>query len=650
MLRPAPLAVIVIAHDSLVDRSDALDQFVRQLYRDPDVPFSPSAGVPVVAGNLARDGTLASALLGPERRAALVLLDEHAITDASFVLALDRLVAAATPDVLRVFAVPLVANAFRVPSAVVQTNFLRFDSTPRDARWRRIGSGLVQELCRWLQGRTRASALAETSTASEAPITVFLSHAKTDGAIIAQEFQTYLQQQTRLNTFFDVHDIPPGFPFAREIEDRIGESILLVIRTDAYGTREWCQREVLAAKRVGVPVVVVDALESSERRSFPYLGNVPTIRHRAGDADRHERVLDLLLDETLRQLHFRVRVDRVIAGSRSKPVVLGSAPELVRFALAREHERRTGTKPRRRHRHVVYPDPPLSGPEADVLAHDAEAIRADSLTQFVVRRAARLAGALVAISASEADDPAERGLSHLHQRDLIVELARHFFAVGARLAYGGDFRKAGFADLLVDVARAYVRFGGPASPSIASYVPEPLTTDGRASYIDVVTFVEISDPSDDDVVSKEYRRALRLRAMRQQVASDAIALVAVGGRNSGFAGWRPGIAEEIATAVAIGRPVYLVGGFGGAAGEYARAVFLRGPTPCAVSTLDLGTEPTGVLALPLPGLVIRSLRKARNNGLSKAENVRLAETIDTDEIVGLVLAGLAAVTKPSGAA
>lgn len=602
--------------------------------------------MPVVAGSLSGDGTLVSALQGPERTAALVLLEDHAITDAAFVSVLDRFVAAASPDRVRVFPVPLTPNAYLVPSAVVQTNFLRFEATPPDARWRRIGSGLVQELCRWLQGRARTTAAPSTSTDSEVPITVFLSHAKKDGTTIAQEFQSYLHQQTRLNAFFDAHEIPPGFPFAREIEDRIGESILLVIRTDAYGTREWCQREVLAAKRVGVPVVVVDALESAERRSFPYLGNVPTIRYRTGEADRYERVLDLLLDETLRQLHFRKRVERLLAESPTKPATLACAPELVRFALAREHERRTGAKPRRRKRHVVYPDPPLSGPEADVLAHDAEAIRADSLTQFVARRAARLAGSLVAVSVSEADDPAARGLSPLHQRDLVVELARHLFAVGARVAYGGDFRKAGFAELLVEVARAHVRFAPPTAPQIASYVPETPSTEERASYVDVVSFVEIGPPPDDGDASPVRGRARRLRAMRHQVASDAIALIAVGGRTSGFAGWRPGIAEEIATAIVVGRPVYLVGGFGGAAGEYARSAFLRASTPTSAAAAELGSEPSDMLSLPAADEVLRALRRRRANGLSKAENVRLAETVDTDEIVQLILTGLSTIARP----
>jgi hypothetical protein len=66
------------------------------------------------------------------------------------------------------------------------------------------------------------------------------------------------------------------------------------------------------------------------------------MRYAAGRADRQERVIDLLLDETLRSLHFRQRVDRLVADAPRKPVIFASPPELVRFALSRAEERRSG--------------------------------------------------------------------------------------------------------------------------------------------------------------------------------------------------------------------------------------------------------------------------------------------------------------------
>lgn len=639
MTKPAPLVVELLAHDQFVDAQDVLDRLVRRLFRDPNAPFSPSPAVPVVRAKLTKAADLQSNFDRRERAAALVLVDDHAIADASFRDALDRLVAASAPDTRRVFLVPLTANAYRTPNAFAETNFLRFADAPGELRWTRIGSELEHELCRWLLGRPRATLAGLPGTPSEEPVSVFLSHAKADGTAIANEFIDHLQKHTRLASFFDAHDIAPAFRFADEIEQRAAQSILLVIRTDAYGTREWCQREVLAAKRAGVPVVVADALEDTERRVFPYLGNVPTIRYRAHDPQRHERVLDLLLDETLRQLHFKRRVDRLLSEARGpKPIVLGAAPELVGFALIRERERRAGAASRRRTRRVVYPDPPLTAPEIDVLAHDAEPIRAESLTQFVARRAVALSGKVIALSTSEAGGPRDLGLSPLHQRDLVVELARHLFGAGAQIAYGGDFRKLGFAELLVQVHRAHARYANARAPGVVSLVREPIPSSERAAYVDSVEFVEVPTP-DVSAPSDRRREAAVLRAMRLQLAERAAAFIVVGGRSTGFRAWRPGVAEEIAAAVTARRPLYVIGGFGGVAAAYAAAIHRGAATPEAAAE-DLGAEPTGDLALPDAATVVQTARKLRN-GLSRAENQRLAVTIDVDEIVALVLRGLA---------
>lgn len=647
MTKLAPLVVELLAHVQFVDAQDVLDRLVRRLFRDPDLPFSPSPAVPVVRARLTKAGDLESSFDRRERAAAVVLVDDHAIADANFRDALDRLVAGSAPDARRVFLVPLTANAYRSANAFAQTNFLRFADAPAEPtlRWTRVGSGLEHELCRWLLGRPRSALAGPPGTQSEEPITVFLSHAKADGTTIAAEFIDHLQQHTRLGSFFDAHDIAPAFRFADEIEQRAAQSILLVIRTDAYGTREWCQREVLAAKRAGVPVVVADALEDTERRVFPYLGNVPTIRYRAHDPQRHERVLDLLLDETLRQLHFKRRVDRLLSDARgAKPVVLGAAPELVGFALARERERRAGGATRRRTRRVVYPDPPLTAPEIEVLAHDAEPIRAESLTQFVARRAVKLAGEMIALSTSEADDAPGLGLSSLHQRDLVVELARHLFGAGGRIAYGGDFRKLGFAELLVQVHRAHARYASARNPGVVSLVREPVPVADQAAYVDSVEFIEVPTPA-VSAPSDRRREAAALRAMRLELAARAAAFVVVGGRGARFRGWRPGVAEEVAAAVAARRPLYLIGGFGGVATAYAAAIHLGAPAPDDPITVDLDAEPAGEFALPDAATIVKAARRLRN-GLSRAENKRLAITIDVDEIIALVLRGLAGVVRP----
>ena len=258
----------------------------------------------------------------------------------------------------------------------------------------------------------------------------------------------------------------------------------------------------------------------------------------------------------------------------------------------------------------------------------------------------RLAGKTIAISTSDVDDPGARDLSPIRQRDLVVELARQLLAMEARIAYGGDFRKAGIMELLVEVQRAQARSTVDASPRIVSYLLETLGVEERAGYFDAVEFFDVRFldfdlVADDSAAARALGKAMSLRAMRCEIARDMDALVVVGGRTSGFTGWRPGIAEEIAAASAAGKPVYLVGGFGGVAGWYAQAAFRGCKIPSAPPPSGLGVETNGELALPSAREVVRTLQvRMWRNGLTNAENAHLAQTMDADEIVALVLSGL----------
>jgi hypothetical protein len=261
-------------------------------------------------------------------------------------------------------------------------------------------------------------------------------------------------------------------------------------------------------------------------------------------------------------------------------------------------------------------------------------------------RRAWLTGKTVAVSTSVADDAAMRGLSPRHQRDLVAELARHLLATEARIAYGGDFREAGFTELLVEAQRGHARSTGTASPKLVSYLLEPLPAEQRADFADAVGFIDVrffdlDSVADDSAAASALSQAMSLRAMRREIARDAVALVAIGGRTSGYAGWRPGIAEEIASAIAADKPIYLIGGFGGSTGWYANAAFRGGEIPDAPPPPVLGPETTGDLALPPVDEVVRALRgRLARNGLTSAENLRLAQSVDADEIVALVLGGL----------
>src|SRR5262249_32953334 len=61
-------------------------------------------------------------------------------------------------------------------------------------------------------------------------------------------------------------------------EDRLAHALCLSARGARSADDARSRAQLLAAKRHGLPIVVVDGSGASEPRSFPYDGNVPTVR------------------------------------------------------------------------------------------------------------------------------------------------------------------------------------------------------------------------------------------------------------------------------------------------------------------------------------------------------------------------------------
>ncbi len=106
-------------------------------------------------------------------------------------------------------------------------------------------------------------------------LSVFISHTKHDDsgsqrvAALIQQVRERIDGASRLGSFFDSNALQPGADWAAQLHAGATGMALLALRTDLYASREWCQREMLLAKRQGVPVVVLDApLRGEDRGSF----------------------------------------------------------------------------------------------------------------------------------------------------------------------------------------------------------------------------------------------------------------------------------------------------------------------------------------------------------------------------------------------
>src|SRR5262249_21907341 len=176
-----------------------------------------------------------------------------------------------------------------VARGIQATNFIRpHDALPAEEWLESLRADpndllipVTHELCRLLLGERRIEhGTGDLGGRVGRPVQVFISHAKIDGGPIARRIRDHIGQNLSLKTFFDVNDIPPGDQFENVLRDAVDQehTAMLVVQTDAYSTREWCQREVLWAKKYERPVLILHGVRMGEKCTFPYLGNTPAIR------------------------------------------------------------------------------------------------------------------------------------------------------------------------------------------------------------------------------------------------------------------------------------------------------------------------------------------------------------------------------------
>lgn len=256
-----------------------------------------------------------------------------------------------------------------------------------------------------------------------------------------------------------------------------------------------------------------------------------------------------------------------------------------------------------------------------------------------------LAGRTIALSISETADLPFLGLSASHFRDALTEIGRHLLAEGARLIYGGDLRANGFTEVLFELA--YRHASDLAEAQLINPLPWPVHISrpweelaAKAKSVAPVAHIEFL-ALDGSPLPDDQRQSMTphspspdewsegLTAMRNVVAGRADAYVLLGGQRAGYKGKMPGIAEEALAAIRAGKPVFLLGGFGGCARDVAELIGLR-----TTNSLTCATDWSGADQFA-------DVRPAHLHcGLNERDICRLAATVHTDEFAALVLRGL----------
>ena len=427
---------------------------------------------------------------------------------------------------------------------------------------------------------------------------LFISHSKHDdnreGLQYAEYLRDMINKDTKLSTFFDQKSIVDAYDFADQIEEAASNSMLVIVDTCTYAQREWCKKEVITAKNNNVPIVCVDLLSGVVDRTFPYMSNIPAISR----PDDWKKVVRLLLSTALRQYYVEQLLPQLVKEEkRDTTVTMSIAPEL--FTVCRlKPEIKT----------VIYPEPPVSKDELQVL------LRPDKSRKFITPMQVLADGEFlkrrnIAISVSEPQDSAQYGVGTAMFQDVSVELARHILAAGGKLVYGGDLRPDGFTAALGELTYQYASKADSdiTHMYMTNYVAAPYCggisqEDEETFYHNRVRLVRCNEPHESAEVAE------CLSSMRSQMENDVVARIVMGGKTAGFKGKMPGIIEEAIFSVQNEHPLYVLGGFGGAARQIVENYFE----------------------------IIHNL----HNGLSEEENQVLFNSANVIEIIALILKGL----------
>jgi len=332
---------------------------------------------------------------------------------------------------------------------------------------------------------------------------------------------------------------------------------------------------------------------------------------------------------------------------------------------------------------LLHPDPMMSVEEAGEL----EALGATLATPTGLW-GRRLEDFQLGLSLSPGDPPelTSLGLSPLHVEDAMRVIARQALAAGATLHYGGTLSPGSLTEALFEMIAAYNR-DGLKLPPLVNHTPWPWFKEVDTAWLakrkkmldmrrceppdDARGFAAAPGPGHVDrlraTAEGRFALARSLTRMREQAAEAVQARVALGGKPHDFLGVLPGILEEVVLAIRRSRPVYVLGGFGGAARLVAEALgggqpealslaWQRRLSPpygdmLAVHAREHARAPAAVPPPPDYAAVVAELNAfgvaglSASNGLSEDENRALFATASVDAAVSLLMRGLTRTTS-----
>ena len=531
---------------------------------------NPGVGLPVTLGRSLADieHGLPAILAASGRHATIVFLDEDAWLDRQAVgAALDRLVAATRATDGRCLVLPIVLHeAWATSPGEIATANLA--STPEPLLVSHLRAHVLAHLGAWL-ARGRAPGQPERPLS----ILVRRSHRAAAGEAVHRALAVAVEG-LGLASRCEVPDLDPDASLA-DLGPSADHTVVVAVEGEAGADPLWHDRDAVDACRQRLMVVTLQASGVDVDRE-DLRGPIAWRESRAA------QVIERCLAAWVHHLFFQTAVPVWLeqARVRAPHCIVSRPPTLADFAL--------GALPGGRDTVIVYPDPPVSHEAAKILVGQqpqvrlvtpttlfAGNLRSDDPAPPLTRRAIALSMAVGPHAPRALAGVTAHGFNELHLRDAIAQLTLVLVRSGARLGYGGRLDRRGVTAFLAETIALHNRLG-------AGTVVRPLLfgrDDEAPSGLDVevVPCKPVVPPG-----SGRADVAVTYSTKRVAMAARCDARVAFGGMTRLYVGRFPGVLEECWHMLKAGKPVYVIGAFGGGAELVAQALLGTLPPGWAV--------------------------------------------------------------------
>lgn len=662
-----PLSVIFIHHQLDKEQVEPIIEYVQeQLNTDVNKPFSRNCNIPVFSfmGNMEHVPIVPkNCNIKSEHTLIFPFISQYWTGDKKWHQYVKDLLCWKEAELIPI---ALDTTAFRISEELGKSNFIRIEDFTKDTN-ENMYLSIAHEIY-------RHAFIERASNPDSVRLKLFLSHAKqgNDGVKIAKILKSKIDNSI-LSNFFDMYDIMPTSEFENKIKKEIQKSSMILVQTDFYSSSQWCQREIQWAKEYNRPIIEVNALDHYVDRKYPYATNYPVVHVETSNLTER-MVLEILvavLTETLRYCYNQKKLDGNSEYTLPKP------PELVDVLRLTTKKGQMSKNPTisenidipAQQFAILYPDPPIYPNELEFFKWLNCNIYTP-LTKDEINLNKKNIG--ISISAPASKDLISIGQNSNHLKFLSQEIAKYILGKHGSLIYGGDLRKDGFTQYLLEECQILSESHSSVSLKVVNYRSWPLYNNTKsmiewdakyAPFIEnIITKPGYSVPQNvkdlfvpPDTSEHLFWWATSLTHMRKEMICNCDARICAGGKFFGYKGKMPGVLEEILIALDQNKPLYLLGGFGGVVQEVTHIICANGDHTHL--TMKWQTNNNLMYAKLMEKYQEFSNEKTVNyeeiynnlstlkfedlhNGLSEEENKRLFTTVYYDEAIHLILKGL----------